>query len=190
MGELHGRPHPDRPEQQPPPDDAPPHPGVEIRNTPGPRPAPGPADVLINPPTPRDRPEPAKRDTPDGPTHRPPDLIPPRGEDLAEKDAPGSSLGDRLRKRALERENLENIDAASQEIGDDAFSVLSKPRGPTHAHADVRHQPTMVETPHHGLDGGDTLSAVLFTGFIVGEGLRRTYRKMNELKEIRHAGNG
>ena len=188
MGELHGRPTPDRP--NPPPEDVRrPRPRIEVRNTPGPRPAPGPADVLVNPRAPRDRPASAKRDAPDGPTHRPPVLIPPRGEDLAEKDAPGASRVDRARKRAFDQDNLANVDSAFHEWGETWDGVRTRPPGPTHAQADVRQHPTMFETPSHGVDSGNTLTAMLVTGILLGEGLRWSYRKASELKETWNARN-
>lgn len=187
MGELHGRPNPDRPEQ-PPPDERHPHiRRVEVRYYREPRPAPGPADVLVN--ARRDRPPPPKRDAPDGPTHRSPDDTPPSGKDLAEEDAPGASRVDRARKRALDQDNLANVDTAFHEWGDTYDGVRVRPPGPTHAHADVRQHPTMFESPHHGIDSGNTLTAMLVTGILLGEGLRLGYRKASELKERWNARN-
>ena len=188
MGELQGRREPDRPEQ-PPPDDAQPRPRVEIRNTPGPRPAPGPADVLINPRTPRDRPEPAKRDTSDGPTHRPPDLIPPRGEDLAEKDAPGASRIDKVRNKLLDKENLGDLTDVTDHAGDVGYKLLLGPRPTGQAEVQAP-QPAWHRPPHQALDGGQALTAMLVTGLLVGEGLKRVYDLRNELKERTHGRHG
>lgn len=127
---------------------------------------------------------------PDGPAHRPPDLIPPRGEDLPNLDAPGASRAADLRKALLESDNIENVQSALDEWSSPYESAFpAKPHVPPTAHTEVRPRQTMYETPHLGLDTGDVLTAMFVGGILLGETARVAYRKTSELKEIWHGRN-
>ena len=169
VDERQGRPTPDRPEDRPPPspDADRPRPRVEIRPIVTPRPAPGPADVLL---TPRD-----------GPTHRPPDLIPPRGEDLAKMESPGDSLGERFRRFVFDEQTLENADDAIHTWVDNIESHFpDELKRPPTSHAEMRaatRGPTIHQPVQYGPDHADTIATVLATGILLGERLMWAYRK-------------
>lgn len=141
--------------------------------------------------TSHDRPPTPDPDPPDGPSHHAPDLEPPNGTELAEQDAPGASRLDRARKKFFEAENLDNEQSTIHDWGD-LFqdTVLEKPQTPPSARTESRAPHTISETPHHGIETGDTLTAMFFAGILLGESVRAVYRKASEPKERLHARNG
>ena len=165
--------------------------GVEVRYVTDRRPDTGPASLGPYR-TSKDRPEPEPKPEPvDGPTHRAPDIEPPSGDELLQKDAPGASRLDRARKKFFEAENLDNEQSKIHDWGE-LFqgSVLEKPQDPPSIKCESRPPQPVSETPHAGIDGGDTLTSMFVAGILLGEGIRAVYRKTSEPKENLHARNG
>ena len=161
MGELRGG-RPDQPEEQP-----------EPRRTPAPtgdRPSPAP-DSNNNPEAIR-RAMRASDAFADRPTHRAPDIEPPSGTELQEKDAPEASRGARFRKRLGEK--LEDSHDSLDQVGEIISGVARNAPG----HSEVRTPKPVIENPTpHGIEGGQVLTGAFVAGILLGEGVRRAYRR-------------
>lgn len=163
------------------------YPNVDVRYVTDGRPDLGPANIRPYR-TSKERPEPeSEPEQVDGPTHRPPDLLPPTGEKLMETDGPGDSVLNRLRKAALDKEALADGIDSVKEAGSTLDDAISKPQGPTYAEVHSRSGPSMYKTPDHGVEYGDAATSMLVAGILIGEGARLTFHKMREMRETRHA---
>lgn len=113
--------------------------------------------------------------------------LPPRDKP-AEPDDEDASRTEKLRGKLYEKEFLGDLESALGEWGDLSHDAL--PSRPPDGHAEVQ-QPHKAPSPEFqgvGVDGGDALTAVIFTSIAASRVVHYLHRKLDDWKEVRRNG--
>lgn len=107
---------------------------------------------------------------------------PPSGEELAETDGPSPSLLDKARKKAADKEFMDDLFDVADKGGKAGGDLVLGPVGSAKAEVCVPNPVHWEKTPHQLPDGGQVLTGMLVVGLMIGHGTMRAHHMWSERK--------